>query len=70
MFGSDEFPEWVDQFVDCAIFMVNGVNYALFNHDPTHPLSVVSSNLAAGYFQDNENPRSRCRSNTTASAMC
>ncbi len=53
VFGSDEFPEWVDQFVDCAVVMVNGVNYALFNHDPLHPLSVVSSNLAAGYFQDN-----------------
>ncbi len=53
VFGSDEFPEWVDQFVDCAVVMVNGVNYALFNHDPNHPLSVVSSNLAAGYFQDN-----------------
>lgn len=53
VFGSDEFPEWVDQFVDSAIFMVNGVNYALFNHDPNHPLSVVSANLAAGYFQDN-----------------
>ncbi|HZX26398.1 MAG TPA: choice-of-anchor L domain-containing protein [Telluria sp.] len=53
VFGSDEFPEWVDQFVDSAVVMVNGVNYALFNHDPMHPLSVVSSNLAAGYFQDN-----------------
>lgn len=53
VFGSEEFPEWVDQFVDCAVVMVNGVNYALFNHDPLHPLSVVSSNLAAGYFQDN-----------------
>ena len=53
VFGSDEFPEWVDQFVDCAIVMVNGVNHALFNHDPLHPLSVVSANLAAGYFQDN-----------------
>ena len=53
VFGSDEFPEWVDLFVDCAIVMVNGVNYALFNHDPMHPLSVISSNLAAGYFQDN-----------------
>ncbi|MEI8012621.1 MAG: choice-of-anchor L domain-containing protein [Candidatus Omnitrophota bacterium] len=53
VFGSDEYPEWVDQFVDCAIVTVNGVNYALFNHDPAHPLSVVSSNLAAGYFQDN-----------------
>ncbi|MGE4079636.1 MAG: choice-of-anchor L domain-containing protein [Reyranella sp.] len=55
VFGSDEFPEWVDQFVDCAVVMVNGVNYALFNHDPSHPLSVVSANLAAGYFQDNAN---------------
>ncbi len=53
VFGSDEFPEWVDQFVDSAVVMVNGVNYALFNHDPAHPLSVVSGNLAAGYFQDN-----------------
>ncbi|CAK0749838.1 serralysin [Gammaproteobacteria bacterium] len=53
VFGSDEYPEWVDQFVDCAVVMVNGVNHALFNHDPMHPLSVVSSNLAAGYFQDN-----------------
>jgi hypothetical protein len=53
VFGSDEFPEWVDQFVDSAIVMVNGVNYALFNHDPAHPLSVVSANVAAGYFQDN-----------------
>jgi len=53
VFGSDEFPEWVDQFVDSAIVMVNGVNYALFNHDPLHPLSVISGNLAAGYFQDN-----------------
>lgn len=53
VFGSEEYPEWVDQFVDCAVVMVNGVNYALFNHDPNHPLSVISSNLAAGYFQDN-----------------
>ena len=53
VFGSDEYPEWVDQFVDSAIVMVNGVNYALFNHNPAHPLSVVSANLAAGYFQDN-----------------
>ena len=53
VFGSDECPEWVDQFVDSAVVLVNGVNYALFGHDPMHPLSVVSSNLAAGYFQDN-----------------
>ncbi len=53
VFGSDEYPEWVDQFVDCAVIMINGVNYALFNHDPNSPLSVIGSNLANGYFQDN-----------------
>jgi len=53
VFGSDEYPEWVDAFVDCAVIIVNGVNYALFNHDPKAPLSVISPNLAAGYFQDN-----------------
>ena len=53
VFGSDEYPEWVDAFVDSAVVMVNGVNYALFNHDPNAPLSVISANLAAGYFQDN-----------------
>lgn len=53
VFGSDEYPEWVDAFVDSAVVMVNGINYALFNHDPNAPLSVISSNLAAGYFQDN-----------------
>ncbi|MFC3175501.1 choice-of-anchor L domain-containing protein [Novosphingobium bradum] len=53
VFGSDEYPEWVDQFVDCAVIIVNGVNYALFNHDPNAPLSVIGPNLAAGYFQDN-----------------
>lgn len=55
VFGSDEYPEWVDQFVDCAVVMVNGVNYALFDHSTNSPLSVVSNNLAAGYFQDNSN---------------
>lgn len=53
VFGSDEYPEWVDAFVDSAVVMLNGINYALFNHDPNAPLSVISTNLAAGYFQDN-----------------
>ena len=53
LFGSDEYPEWVDAFVDCGVVMVDGVNYALFNNDPLHPLSVISPNLAAGYFHDN-----------------
>jgi Ca2+-binding RTX toxin-like protein len=53
VFGSEEYPEWVDLFVDCAVVIVNGVNYAYFNHDPKSPLSVIGSNLANGYFQDN-----------------
>ena len=53
VFGSDEYPEWVDAFVDAGVVFVNGVNYALFNHDPQHPLSVISQNTQAGYFQDN-----------------
>lgn len=55
VFGSEEYPEWVDQFVDCAVVLVNGVNYALFNHNVNNPLSVVTANLNAGYFQDNAN---------------
>jgi Ca2+-binding RTX toxin-like protein len=53
VFGSDEYPEWVDMYVDSAVVLVNGVNYALFNHNPAHPLSVVQANLNAGYFQNN-----------------
>ncbi|MBI5279075.1 MAG: choice-of-anchor L domain-containing protein [Burkholderiales bacterium] len=53
VFGSDEFPEWVDQFVDVAVVIVNGQNVALFDHDPMHPLSVIGSNLAGNYFMDN-----------------
>jgi len=53
VFGSDEYPEWVDQFVDTAIVMVNGVNHALFERNPYRPLAVISPNLAAGYFQNN-----------------
>jgi Ca2+-binding RTX toxin-like protein len=53
--GSDEYPEWVNSFVDSAVVIVNGMNYALFNHNPNNPLSVVSQNLSAGYFQNNAN---------------
>lgn len=53
LFGSDEFPEWVDAFVDIAAVIVNGVNYAYFNNDPMAPLSVIGSNLAANYYRDN-----------------
>ena len=53
VFGSDEFPEWVDQFVDIAAIWVNGTDYAYFNNDPRAPLSVIGANLAANYFIDN-----------------
>ncbi len=55
VFGSDEYPEWVNQFVDIGVVMVNGVNVAYFNHDPHAPLSVIGSNLAADYFTNNAN---------------
>ena len=53
VFGSEEYPEWVDQYVDIGVVMVNGVNVALFNNDPLSPLSVIGSNLANNYFIDN-----------------
>ncbi|MFN5195396.1 MAG: choice-of-anchor L domain-containing protein, partial [Cyanobacteriota bacterium] len=53
VFGSDEYPEWVDLFVDAAVVIVNGVNHALFERNPARPLSVITPNLAAGYFQNN-----------------
>ena len=53
VFGSDEFPEWVNQFVDIAAVWVNGQDYAYFNNDPKAPLSVIGSNLASNYFIDN-----------------
>lgn len=53
LFGSEEYPEWVDQFVDIGAVVVNGTNVAYFGNDPSAPLSVLSSNLAAGYFNDN-----------------
>lgn len=56
MFGSDEYPEFSDSsFVDIAAVEIDGVNYALFNNDPTQPLSVISENLGAGNFYDNKN---------------
>ncbi len=53
MFGSDEYPEWVDAFVDIGVVLVNGTNVAYFNNDPLAPLSVIGSNLANSYFRDN-----------------
>jgi Ca2+-binding RTX toxin-like protein len=53
VFGTDEYPEWVDAFVDIGVVLVNGTNVALFGNNPLSPLSVTSANLAAGYFNDN-----------------
>lgn len=53
LFASDEFPEYVDAFVDIGVVLVNGVNVAYFGNNPMAPLSVVSGNLAANYFIDN-----------------
>ncbi|WP_428664107.1 beta strand repeat-containing protein [Reyranella sp.] len=52
VFGSDEFPEFSNSFVDGAVVMVDGVNYALFNGAST-PLSVTDANIASGYFYNN-----------------
>ena len=55
VFGSEEYPEFVDsEYVDIAAVWINGVNYALFGGNPDQPLSVISRNLAAGGFVDNE----------------
>ncbi|MCX7384651.1 MAG: choice-of-anchor L domain-containing protein, partial [Alphaproteobacteria bacterium] len=53
VFGSDEYPEWVNQFVDVAAIWVNGTNVAYFNNDPAAPLSVIGSNLSSNYFINN-----------------
>ena len=53
LFGSEEFPEFVDNFVDVAGVFANGKNIALFNSDPTQPLSVIRKNIDKGNFIDN-----------------
>ena len=53
VFGSEEFPEYVNSFVDIAGVFVNGVNYAFFNNNSSLPLSVTAQNISAGSFLDN-----------------
>lgn len=54
VFGSDEYPEYVNSsYVDIAGVFVNGANYALFNGTASQPLSVLESNLSAGNFINN-----------------
>ena len=46
VFGSEEYPNFVNSsFVDIAAVFVNGVNYALFNNDPTQPLAITSDTV-------------------------
>ena len=54
LFGSEEYSLFADQYVDGAVIIVDGKNYALF--DKTNPqsiLSVTQSNIDKGYFYDN-----------------
>ena len=54
VFGSEEYPEFSNSsFVDVAAIYVNGQNVALFNDDPSTPLSVIDNNLVNGNFIDN-----------------
>lgn len=50
LFGSEEFPEFVDSYVDIGAVFVNGKNYATFDQDANRPLSVLSENVSDGYF--------------------
>ena len=52
VFGSDEYPEYVESYVDIAAVFVNGENVATFDDDPERPLSVLPSNDQ--YFIDND----------------
>lgn len=53
VFGSDEYPEFASSYVDIGAVIIDGVNYALFDGKPTQPLSVLQSNVNAGYFLNN-----------------
>ena len=46
MFGSEEFAEYVDtNFVDFAAILLDGVNYAYFNNEPSQVLSIRSESI-------------------------
>lgn len=51
IFGSEEFPEFVDSFTEIAAIFIDGVNYAAFGDGSL--LTVTSGNIAAGNFVDN-----------------
>ncbi len=49
MFGSDEFPEYINAFPDIAGVFVDGVNYAFFNGDPNQLLNINTSSVGNFY---------------------
>ena len=54
MFASEEFALFANKYVDSAVIMVDGKNYALFDQaDPTSLLSVTQANVDNGYFYPN-----------------
>ncbi len=54
LFSSEEYALFADQYVDSAVIIVDGKNYALFNKaDPKSILSVTQSNIDKGYFYSN-----------------
>src|ERR1043166_7184716 len=55
VFASEEYPEFSDSsFVDIAAVIVNGKNYAVFNGNQNHPLSILDANINAGNFINND----------------
>lgn len=54
LFGSEEFPEYINSYVDIAGVFVDGQDYAFFDvNQPSTPLSVLSQNVSSGYFLNN-----------------
>ncbi|WP_271586810.1 Ig-like domain-containing protein [Bradyrhizobium sp. CCBAU 53415] len=54
LFGSEEFPEYINSYVDIAGVFVDGQDYAFFDvNQPSTPLSVLSQNVSGGYFLNN-----------------
>jgi Ca2+-binding RTX toxin-like protein len=53
LFGSEEYPEFVNSYPDIAGVFIDGVNAALFDGDISSPLSVLGKNVDNGYFLDN-----------------
>jgi len=53
LFGSEEYPEFINSFPDIAGVFIDGQNAAFFTGDSKYPLSVLKKNVDSGYFLDN-----------------